>query len=129
MTSTKVIAAGTLAAAGAGNANLDENAVAVTTQKISVSFVATSGNQGEKELGTVRVYFVTSGETGITTPWINYKNEVRFIESKLNPGPSAKTYAASEAFVPKGANIYTWTENGVLTQAGVIDVYVNEVTA
>lgn len=130
MTSTKIVAAGVLAAIGADVSLPLKTAFGATTRSYTLEVQVTNGVKAEAtRMLKLELLFVSSNNTGTAAnmvPSLALHAQKLIIDLKCEPG--AITFKATKEFVATGTNLFTWFNCPELPLAAAVDLWLNEHT-
>lgn len=130
MTSTKVINAGVLTAAGEDISNPTKLALQATTVRYTLEVKVTNGASNFPDLiNRLECLFDTSNETGTAAATVpNLVENCKICTAKVKHSPLAITIWKSRDYFVNGTNLFVWLRHGNLPIAAAVDVWLNEMT-
>lgn len=128
MTSTQIITAGVLPAAGGNLLLAVKHSFASGTNAFSLEMKVTNGAipEGTNRL-RLKLACATSAEDGVAATvaaLLEQFSQSRYTD--LKTGKADVTYDKTDVYAVKGAKLYVWLESPVLPAAGSVSVWVNE---
>jgi hypothetical protein len=128
MTNTKIVNAGTLAAAGANISNATKVSLAAGTREYTLEVKITNGASApaEQTLQAMLRWAVSNTDGTAATEAANFGQNVQGHTIRMRMGPGEVTHVTTKNFVPTGSILYVWIEHGKLPANATVDVWVNE---